>query len=189
MANDCPICLDPMDSSKNIMYLPCSHAFHIECALRWLHKDKRCPCCRTPHDIVETQHSLVRRRQTEVDYNDIISETLRIMSQPWTCIDSSFETWNALHSDTQGRYMRIWLVEHFQHHFERQFNALLGEAYITPLQTDDDLGVVSESPMNSDNAVLYMIGPVFAILLTMYVYRIAYFLIYIYEWNVGMLPN
>lgn len=49
----CPICLEDVDDDDMLMHLPCKHAFHAQCAARWLTqtgmhglgKHQFCPLC------------------------------------------------------------------------------------------------------------------------------------------------
>lgn len=45
---NCVICLEELSSSgqRKIMQLPCSHNFHRNCILEWLHRKHACPTCR-----------------------------------------------------------------------------------------------------------------------------------------------
>lgn len=44
--SDCSICLDTYES-KEFMFLPCTHRFHIQCIGKWMHIKERCPLCKT----------------------------------------------------------------------------------------------------------------------------------------------
>lgn len=172
---ECPICLDTIDETTGSMKLPCAHTFHIECALRWLRTNSACPCCRTRYQAPATQSTieharLIERRMNEIDYNDILTETMRIIVQPWTVFDGPQELWNMLDPDSQGRQIRIWLVEHSKHVFEQQFRLLLNE--VSP---ENDI-VISESPMESDQVVLYTIGGGVCFLFALHFYKIMLFL-------------
>ena len=109
----------------------------------------------------------------EIDYNDILTETMRIIVQPWTVFDGPQELWNMLDPDSQGRQIRIWLVEHSKHVFEQQFRLLLNE--VSP---EDE---TSESPMESDQVVLYTIGGGVCFLLAIHLYK---FLLSLYHYLV-----
>jgi hypothetical protein len=82
---------------------------------------------------------LIDRRQSQIDYHAFVAEFLRIIAQPWTCIHGSRHLWCALDRDTQRICIRNWLVKHTQHEFERHFKLLLCDAYVTTLQTDEEL--------------------------------------------------
>lgn len=43
----CPICLEKVKTGEDITSLPCVHTFHYTCISTWLHKNPRCPVCRT----------------------------------------------------------------------------------------------------------------------------------------------
>ena len=54
--DECPICLDPLDTMVNYCLTPCKHAFHTTC-LRSI-KFERCPMCnyelKNPRKIKDT---------------------------------------------------------------------------------------------------------------------------------------
>tara|TARA_B100000424_G_scaffold135455_1_gene102783 strand:+ start:2393 stop:2626 length:234 start_codon:yes stop_codon:yes gene_type:complete len=52
---DCPICLNPLNTS---VYLPCGHSFHDDCILDWIEKKKTCPTCR-----MHLQWSLIKKKK------------------------------------------------------------------------------------------------------------------------------
>jgi len=44
---ECPICLEESgEGRRRWRSLPCGHAFHERCLLRWLRQARRCPLCR-----------------------------------------------------------------------------------------------------------------------------------------------
>lgn len=43
---ECPVCLDDTEE-PDTMLLPCAHAFHGDCILRWVENNFSCPMCRT----------------------------------------------------------------------------------------------------------------------------------------------
>lgn len=46
---DCPICMEPLSSSKpgtEVVRCPCSHHFHLECLSTWCQSHTDCPLCR-----------------------------------------------------------------------------------------------------------------------------------------------
>ena len=54
--HECPICMDPIEGSKNCITTECGHAFHANCLITSVaHNGFGCPYCRTamaevPHD-------------------------------------------------------------------------------------------------------------------------------------------
>eukprot|EP01028_Stygiella_incarcerata_P007195 TRINITY_DN29550_c0_g1_i1.p1 TRINITY_DN29550_c0_g1~~TRINITY_DN29550_c0_g1_i1.p1 ORF type:complete len:190 (-),score=46.81 TRINITY_DN29550_c0_g1_i1:115-684(-) len=42
----CQICLMNFSKGEEIMDLPCSHSFHVECISKWFKENKTCPVCR-----------------------------------------------------------------------------------------------------------------------------------------------
>ncbi|PON93654.1 43kDa postsynaptic protein [Trema orientale] len=42
----CSVCLDDVLVSSEATKLPCSHLFHGQCIVKWLHSSKFCPLCR-----------------------------------------------------------------------------------------------------------------------------------------------
>ena len=143
---ECAICLSAMDETTGHLRLPCSHSFHIECALRWLRANKTCPCCRDEFNPGgETNELAIRRRMSTINYHEILTETLRIISQPWTLFNAPQELWNMLDTDSQSRQIRMWLVEHMENVFEREFRLLLHERYLI---TDSAEEVTSEGATN-----------------------------------------
>lgn len=47
MANDCPICLEPLpDLSPSLVQTACKHRFHCPCLIRALAATDSCPLCR-----------------------------------------------------------------------------------------------------------------------------------------------
>uniref|UniRef100_A0A915EAH8 RING-type domain-containing protein n=1 Tax=Ditylenchus dipsaci TaxID=166011 RepID=A0A915EAH8_9BILA len=45
---ECLICLGDKHSSVECKVLDCGHAFHEECAEKWLKESSTCPICRSP---------------------------------------------------------------------------------------------------------------------------------------------
>ncbi|XP_068625883.1 uncharacterized protein [Battus philenor] len=45
-AEECTICFELMQTSQEVMYLPCTHRFHQACILPWLQEQQTCPNCR-----------------------------------------------------------------------------------------------------------------------------------------------
>ncbi|XP_050226042.1 uncharacterized protein LOC126675444 [Mercurialis annua] len=42
----CVICLEEMEMGMEAIRMPCSHFYHQDCILQWLHKSHLCPLCR-----------------------------------------------------------------------------------------------------------------------------------------------
>ena len=171
---ECAICLEVIDESTGHLRLPCSHTFHIQCGLRWFQANQTCPCCRSefePKD--ETDELVIRRRMHSINYNEILTETLRIISQPWSLFDAPQELWNVLDPDSQGRQIRVWLVEHMEHVFEREFRLLLRERYLI---TESAYDVTSDGPIDSDHAVLSIVASGVSCIVCFYVYHLIIYL-------------
>ncbi len=49
---DCPICLE---QKTNIVLLPCNHAFHDRCILKWFTRNLTCPVCREEVGIYDSE--------------------------------------------------------------------------------------------------------------------------------------
>ncbi|KAL2488333.1 uncharacterized protein Fot_41625 [Forsythia ovata] len=47
---ECCICLDKPCVGEEISILPCLHAYHSKCIIRWLELSVLCPLCRKPVD-------------------------------------------------------------------------------------------------------------------------------------------
>ena len=171
---ECAICLEAIDNTTGHIRLTCSHTFHINCALRWLQTKQTCPCCRTAFnpDMGDNEQS-IRRRMNAIDYDEILTETLRIISQPWALFGGPPELWSMLEPDSQGRQIRIWLVEHMEHVFEREFRVLLRDR---SLLATDAFDVTSDGPIDSDHAVLCMIATGVAGILCFHLYNIIIYL-------------
>ncbi|KAI8921703.1 hypothetical protein BC831DRAFT_476020 [Entophlyctis helioformis] len=86
---DCPICLDTcchdgcnVGSSSNNntvgangLQMPCGHAFHRRCIVRWLKRSNACPVCRYEIDTAcdecnDGVRDRMRRRQTTREFAD-----------------------------------------------------------------------------------------------------------------------
>lgn len=166
--HDCAICLEPIEDATGHLSLPCQHTFHIECGLRWLRTKRTCPYCRETYEcMTQSNTAVVRNRVNRINYNAILGETLRIISQPWTSLNAPEGFWDMMDPDTQSRQVQLWLIEHMRRVFEREFHALLHETYIHHEEPD---GVTSESPMDSDHAVLFIISSGVFCMLSLYGY-------------------
>ena len=44
--DECVICYEPM--AKNVVMLPCLHAYHEDCIMEWFERKKTCPYCLRP---------------------------------------------------------------------------------------------------------------------------------------------
>jgi len=108
-----------------------------------------------------------------INYNEILTETLRIISQPWSLFDAPQELWNVLDPDSQGRQIRVWLVEHMEHVFEREFRLLLRERYLI---TESAYDVTSDGPIDSDHAVLSIVASGVSCIVCFYVYHLIIYL-------------
>ncbi|KAL3619363.1 hypothetical protein CASFOL_036933 [Castilleja foliolosa] len=49
LMEECPICMGGPSRGAMVSWLPCKHAFHSHCVVRWLMKSQSCPFCR--HEI------------------------------------------------------------------------------------------------------------------------------------------
>ena len=47
-ADECPICLDALDTTATLV---CGHIFHRACIDDWATTQATCPCCRVPLEI------------------------------------------------------------------------------------------------------------------------------------------
>ena len=47
LGEECPICLEELNSSPLLALLPCGHPFHHSCLGEWLLRNPTCPMCRT----------------------------------------------------------------------------------------------------------------------------------------------
>lgn len=45
---ECTICIEELNKGDIVVYLPCKHWFHEECANMWLREHNTCPICRSP---------------------------------------------------------------------------------------------------------------------------------------------
>ena len=52
--NDCPVCLNPIESKDKVQFSGCTHKFHKECLNKWFNvaKKKTCPMCRAEHQEI-----------------------------------------------------------------------------------------------------------------------------------------
>lgn len=46
-SGECVVCLEAVCSGQQVARLPCAHAFHHPCIVRWLARSRQCPYCRT----------------------------------------------------------------------------------------------------------------------------------------------
>ncbi|XP_050226041.1 uncharacterized protein LOC126675443 [Mercurialis annua] len=49
----CVICLEEMEMGMEAIRMPCSHFYHQDCILQWLHKSHLCPLCRYKMPVEE----------------------------------------------------------------------------------------------------------------------------------------
>ncbi len=66
----CSICLDEMHSHSYRSILKCNHEFHKECLQEWAQYGFECPCCRTPFQEINLNHSLYRDYYDNVEWDD-----------------------------------------------------------------------------------------------------------------------
>lgn len=45
---ECTVCIDEVKVGEEVVFLPCKHWFHEECATMWLKEHNTCPICRMP---------------------------------------------------------------------------------------------------------------------------------------------
>lgn len=45
--SNCTVCMESFTFSERMVRLPCSHAFHKECIIRWMTMHNSCPLCRS----------------------------------------------------------------------------------------------------------------------------------------------
>lgn len=48
----CMICLCDYEIGEEVRTLPCFHIFHVQCIDEWLSRNKLCPICKTPCDVL-----------------------------------------------------------------------------------------------------------------------------------------
>lgn len=170
---ECAICLETIDEISGHLRLPCSHVFHIECAGRWLRSNHTCPCCRREyHAGTENSEQLIRRRINAIDYNEYLSETLHSIAQHSTLFEPPREMWNMLDADSQGQQLRLWLVEHMQRIFEREFMMILRDQYLR----DGADEVADANPCDSECTVFGGVVHGVCCLLIVHVYAICFYL-------------
>mmetsp|Transcript_9773 Transcript_9773/g.22280 ORF Transcript_9773/g.22280 Transcript_9773/m.22280 type:complete len:490 (-) Transcript_9773:4-1473(-) len=63
----CMICLVELDDRSTDLQLPCNHAFHEECLLKWLHTHNTCPNCRC---VLENDEEADVKSMPEVSSED-----------------------------------------------------------------------------------------------------------------------
>ena len=68
---ECMVCLMEHEVGKYACKLPCSHLFHRECLLDWLHKHSNCPICRYELETNDTLYEIERKK-------NIMNRKLRI---------------------------------------------------------------------------------------------------------------
>ncbi|XP_055961062.1 uncharacterized RING finger protein C57A7.09-like [Mercurialis annua] len=49
----CVICLEEMEMGMEAIRMPCSHFYHQDCIVQWLHKSHLCPLCRYKMPVEE----------------------------------------------------------------------------------------------------------------------------------------
>ncbi|KAM7278999.1 hypothetical protein ACFE04_006133 [Oxalis oulophora] len=54
MNKECLVCLEELLLGSEATSLPCSHLFHGDCIIKWVHQKNTCPTCRS--DIVKEQY-------------------------------------------------------------------------------------------------------------------------------------
>jgi hypothetical protein len=85
-SDECSICLD--EFSNVVGVLPCGHAFHKDCILKWVDSNDSCPCCRddlTAHTTFATQKcsdtiNKLIEEDRELSIKRSIIETIQILS-------------------------------------------------------------------------------------------------------------
>ena len=53
--DECPICFDLLDKTREVCTLECKHQFHLECLIDWYrrpHSNYKCPNCYVHRDII-----------------------------------------------------------------------------------------------------------------------------------------
>lgn len=61
--NGCAICTDSFAVDDKAMRLPCKHAYHKDCIVRWLNKSNTCPLCREKLPEEKLLHPSPKRRR------------------------------------------------------------------------------------------------------------------------------
>jgi Ring finger domain len=96
LAEDCIICLEANDQTKNIP-LQCGHLFHYECLRRW-NKDT-CPTCRAKMSEEESRRYIVRNNEAIKNILTLGSRFAFIMSHHIRLLstyEANFETESAM---------------------------------------------------------------------------------------------
>ncbi|GFP85696.1 E3 ubiquitin-protein ligase rnf126-b [Phtheirospermum japonicum] len=59
----CPLCLRASTIRAHISSLPCNHAFHNHCVIRWLLKTKSCPLRQLEVDTTRKKKRMTRKKE------------------------------------------------------------------------------------------------------------------------------
>jgi len=46
MDKTCPTCYEDYTPDSTVCVLPCNHAFHVSCSVKWMFRSPTCPICR-----------------------------------------------------------------------------------------------------------------------------------------------
>ena len=53
--DNCIICIDDFDIDDEIIYLECSHLFHVGCIKKWFLYHNTCPLCKKTYDFGDNE--------------------------------------------------------------------------------------------------------------------------------------
>ncbi|KAJ6236552.1 hypothetical protein M0813_27941 [Anaeramoeba flamelloides] len=69
----CTVCLENYGPNEKVVYIPCNHYFHHECAIMWFEYHCSCPICRReyPTDDVEYEKSKFDKENKNVNLDQV----------------------------------------------------------------------------------------------------------------------
>lgn len=73
---DCPICMDPIDNTRNVIITKCKHQFCSDCLLREMNNRHTCPICRT-----ELREKKEMNKLSDSDLRNIVVRNLSYMPE------------------------------------------------------------------------------------------------------------
>ena len=71
---DCPICMEPIDNTRNVIITKCKHQFCSECLLREMNNRNTCPICRT-----ELRKKKENKTLSNIELRDVVMRNLSYM--------------------------------------------------------------------------------------------------------------
>ena len=78
--NECPICMDPIETTRNCLTTECGHCFHTNCLMTSVaHNGFGCPYCRTKmaEEIVEDEESQYEDEESQYEDEQYDDDALR----------------------------------------------------------------------------------------------------------------